>query len=293
MTSARKVRPATPVIYGLGSVLGAAAFLWPFLLPSASAPGAAHSADAPLVGAGLAALALTAVGLELRSRAKGGALVALLGVLSACAGLLRLLDLPGGGSGMFFLVILAGAAFGARFGFLLGLTAMAVSALLTGGLGPWLPFQMLGLAWMGGGAGLLGAATRRLPVWAEITALSGYAWAWGFLYGGIMNLWFWPFVTDGGALSYAPGLGLTDTVRRYAAFYAVTSFGWDAAGAATNALLVAATARSLLPALRRHRGRLDPVVSFAVRSAHAASGDQRADGERTGAAQERGHAAGP
>ena len=82
-----------------------------------------------------------------------GADVALLGMLSAMAGLLRLIDLPGGGSGIFFLVLLAGAAFGPRFGFLLGLFAMAVSAVITGGIGPWLPFQMLVLAWMGDGAG--------------------------------------------------------------------------------------------------------------------------------------------
>ena len=52
--------------------------------------------------------------------------------------------------------------FGPRFGLLLGLTAMAVSAVITGGLGPWLPFQMLALGWMGAGAGWLGRVTERL-----------------------------------------------------------------------------------------------------------------------------------
>ena len=85
-----------------------------------------------------------------------GATIALLGMLAACAGLLRLIDLPGGGSGIFFLIVLAGAAFGPRFGLLLGLCAMAVSAIITGGIGPWLPFQMLALGWMGAGAGFLG-----------------------------------------------------------------------------------------------------------------------------------------
>ena len=65
-----------------------------------------------------------------------GATVAILGMLSASAGLLRLIDLPGGGSGIFFLVVLAGAAFGPRFGLLLGLCSMAVSAIVTGGIGP-------------------------------------------------------------------------------------------------------------------------------------------------------------
>ena len=33
--------------------------------------------------------------------------------------------------------------FGPALGFLLGSTALLTSALLTGGVGPWLPFQML------------------------------------------------------------------------------------------------------------------------------------------------------
>ena len=103
---------------------------------------------------------VVAVALEVRRGTMNGATVAILGVLSACAGLLRLFDLPGGGSGIFFLVVLAAAAFGPRFGLLLGLCAMAVSAIVTGGIGPWLPFQMLALAWMGGMAGFVGHVDR-------------------------------------------------------------------------------------------------------------------------------------
>ena len=146
--------------------------------------------------------------LEVRRGTMNGATVAILGVLSAVAGLLRLLDLPGGGSGIFFLVVLAGAAFGPRFGLLLGLCAMAVSAIVTGGIGPWLPFQMLALAWMGGGAGLRRPAHRAGSTRAlEVVVLAAYGWVWGFVYGAIMNLWFWPFAR-GGALDWHPGLGL-------------------------------------------------------------------------------------
>ncbi len=143
-------------------MVGAGSFLYPFWLPSSSPSASAHAGDAPLVAAVIGALAVAAVILEVRRGAMNGATIALLGVLGASAGLLRLLDLPGGGSGIFFLVVLAGAAFGPRFGLLLGLTAMATSAVVAGGIGPWLPFQMLALAWMGGGAGLLGLATVRL-----------------------------------------------------------------------------------------------------------------------------------
>jgi energy-coupling factor transport system substrate-specific component len=261
MTLLTRVRPA--VVYVLVGVVGAGAFLYPFWLPHDTLPMNAHAGDAPLVAALVGALALAAVSLEVRRGTMNGSTIALLGVLGAIGGLLRLLDLPGGGSGIFFLVVLAGAAFGARFGLLLGLVAMATSAAVTGGIGPWLPFQMLALAWMGAGAGAVGRLTQRLPAYGELAALAFYAWVWGFLYGAIMNLWFWPFAVGEGDLSWTPGLGLAATIERYWSFYAVTSLGWDAAGALANAVLVAATGRAVLPALRRFAGRLEPAVEFA------------------------------
>ncbi|HEX7165829.1 MAG TPA: hypothetical protein VF230_02500, partial [Acidimicrobiales bacterium] len=240
----------------------AGSFLYPFWLPRDALPAEAHAGDAPLVAAVVGALALAAVALEVRRGTMNGATVALLGVLGASAGLLRLLDLPGGGSGIFFLVVLAGAAFGARFGLLLGLVAMATSAVVTGGIGPWLPFQMLALSWMGAGAGALGALTRRLPPLPELVALAAYAWVWGFVYGAIMNLWFWPFTVGQGDLAWSPSLGFAGTLSRYWSFYALTSLGWDAAGALANAVLVLATGRAVLPALRRFASRLDPVVEL-------------------------------
>ena len=172
------------IVYTLMVVLGVAAFLYPFWIPSTAFSSQAHSGDAPLVAALVGALVIVAVALEVRRGTMNGATVAILGMLSACAGLLRLFDLPGGGSGIFFLVVLAGAAFGPRFGLLLGLCSMAVSAIVTGGIGPWLPFQMLALAWMGGMAGFVGMWTARLAPRAEVVVLAAYGWVWGFLYGG-------------------------------------------------------------------------------------------------------------
>ncbi|MCU1352450.1 MAG: putative rane protein [Acidimicrobiales bacterium] len=252
----------TGIVYVLVGVVGAAAFLYPFWLPSQALPNQAHSGDAPLVAAVIGALAVAAVTLEVRRGSMNGATVALLGVLSATAGLLKLLDLPGGGSGIFFLVVLAGAAFGPRFGLLLGLTSFVVSAVLSGGVGPWLPFQMLALAWMGAGAGAVGRLTRRLPPWGEVAALAAYAWGWAFVFGAIMNLWFWPFVRDGGPLSWEPGLGLQTTLGHYYRFYVTTSFAWDAAGAVANAVAIAILGRPVLRTLRRFASRLDPVVEF-------------------------------
>lgn len=259
-------RARATAVYLLVVVIGAAAFLYPFWLPRTASTNAAHAGDAPLLAAVVGALAVAAVTLEGRRTTMNGATIALLGMLSATAGLMKLLDLPGGGSGLFFLIVLAGAAFGPRFGLLLGLTAFVVSAVLSSGVGPWLPFQMLALAWMGAGAGFLGRATRRMGPWGEVVALAAYGWIWGFVYGAILNLWFWPFQraapgTDA-ALSWAPGMSVGETLHHYWSFYVATSFGWDAAGALANAVIILIVGRPLMRTLRRYANRLDPVATF-------------------------------
>jgi energy-coupling factor transport system substrate-specific component len=259
MGIAARVRPFS--VYTLMVVIGAAAFLYPFWLPDTALPSEAHSGDAPLVAALVGAMVVAAVMLEVRRGTMNGATIAILGMLSAVGGLLRLIDLPGGGSGIFFLIVLAGAAFGPRFGLLLGLCAMGVSAIVTGGIGPWLPFQMLALSWMGAAAGFVGLATRRLDPRLEVLVLAAYAWVWAFVYGAIMNLWFWPFAR-GGVLDWHPGLDLAQTLERYWSFYVATSLGWDAAGAIANALLVLLTGLVLMRTLRRFAHRLDPAVVF-------------------------------
>ena len=76
--------------------------------------------------------------------------LAMLGVLTAVNAALR--SLGAGIAGVelvFFLLILAGRVFGPGFGFVLGCTSLFASALLTRGVGPWLPYQMLCSAWIG------------------------------------------------------------------------------------------------------------------------------------------------
>ena len=258
-TAGSRSRPA--LVYALVVFLGAAAFLYPFWLPSTAVSSQAHSGDAPLVAGVVGALVVVALVLEVRRGTMNGATIALLGMLAASAGMLRLVHLPGGGNGIFFLVVLAGAAFGPRFGLLLGVCAMAVSAVITGGIGPWLPFQMLALGWLGGGAGLLGRVTVRLDRRVEVGVLALYGWVWGFLYGAIMNLWFWPF-ERGGALDWRPGMGFAGTLHRYWSFYVATSLAWDAASALTNAALILVTGFVVLRSLRRFAHRLEPVVEL-------------------------------
>jgi len=246
--------------YGLASLVGAAAFVYPFWLPDGTL--STRSTDAPLIAGVVGALAIAAVMAEIRAHTMTGADVAVLGMLSAMAGLMRLVDLPGGGSGIFLLVILGAVALGPRRGFLLGLFSMALSAVVTGGVGPWLPFQMLVLAWVGAALGLIGRATRRMPPTAELAVVAVAAWASAFLYGVLINLWSWPLTPGEGELQWHPGLGAGETLRRYWSFYVATSSAWDAAGAFANAVAVIVLGRPVLATIRRFAARLDPVVEL-------------------------------
>lgn len=259
-TPATRLRPAA--VYALMLVVGIGAFLYPFWLPAETVPDQAHSGDAPLIAAVVGLLVVGTVALEVRRGTMNGATIAVLGVLAAFASLGRLVDLPGNNAGLLFIVVLAGAAFGARFGLLLGICAMATSAVITGGIGPWLPFQMLALGWMGGAAGLLGRVTRRLRPGVEVAVLAVYGWGWSFVYGAIMNLWSWPFLRGDGPISWRPGLGFTGTLQHYWSFYVTTSFGWDAATALCNGLLIALTGVAILRTLRRFAHRLEPPVEL-------------------------------
>jgi energy-coupling factor transport system substrate-specific component len=175
--------------------------------------------------------------------------VALLGVLAAIGAVLR--PLGGGATGaelIFFLLLIAGRVFGPAFGFLLGAVTLFASALLTAGVGPWLPFQMLGAAWVGLLAGLLPRASGR----AELIMLAAYGLVSGLLYGVLLNMSFWPFATYlESSLSYVPGDPLLDNLARFATFDLATSLGWDLVRGVTNAILVLALGRPVLLALRR------------------------------------------
>lgn len=255
-----RVQPVA--IYALVTIIGIAAFLYPFWLPAEALPDQAHAGDAPLVAGVVGALALAALLLEVRRGSMTAMTVAVLGVLAASEGLLRLIALPLGNNAFYFFVVLAGVAFGPRFGMLLGLSAMAVSAVITGGIGPWLPYQMLALAWLGATAGWVGIVTRRWTPRAEVLALGAFGWIWGFLFGAVMNFWFWPYQRDGGALSWVPGSGIGTTLAHYWSFYVATSFANDAARALPTLILILLTGRSVLATLRRFAHRLDPVTEF-------------------------------
>jgi len=242
------------------SAVGVAAFLYPFLLSNVpqQAADSARAEDAPLMFGLLVSLALLLFVLELSREGMNAKVVSMLAVVIVAAAALRIPTLPAGANAFFFLVILAGYVFGARLGFLVGAGAMFVSAFAVGGFGPWLPFQMFASGWTGMTAGWLGVALSsrvRGRQRLELLVLAAFAAAWGFLFGAIMNLWFWPFAAQGDSISWRPGLGAGETLRHYWSFYVLTSAGWDAWRALANAALVIVAGRPVLDLLVRYRDR--------------------------------------
>lgn len=247
-------RPAVPVTARTAlalagaSAVGVLAFGWPLLADPSR--GVARSADAPLVLAMVLLGVLTVVFVALSDGGIDVKAIAVLGLLSAVGAVLRPLSAGTAGVETVFLVIvLGGRVFGPGFGFALGSTTLFVSALLTGGVGPWLPFQMLGASWVGLGAGLL---PQRLGPRAEVVVLAAYAAVAGLGYGLVMNLSWWPFQLGGGtALSFVAGAGPADNLHRFLLYSLGTSLGWDLGRAITTALGVAVVGRPVLAILRR------------------------------------------
>ncbi len=246
----------------LMSVAGGLTILYPFLLPLFGQQErlAQRGIEVPLLFALLSAICLLTILVQIQRSATGpGAsqskFVALLGVLVATDAALRLIPTLLGASPIFLLIILTGFAYGADFGFLMGALTLLVSAFITGGIGPWLPFQMLTAGWIGLTAGLL----PRTGWKREVALLALFSGVWGFLYGAIMNLWEWPFAAPGleqqVGLYWVPGMALWQTIYTYAHYYLVTSLVYDLFRAIANVAIVLLLARPVIKLLDRYRDR--------------------------------------
>jgi energy-coupling factor transport system substrate-specific component len=248
----------TPPVVGLGrrsvaalllaSAAGLAMFCWPLLLDPGT--GQAHASDAPIAFVVVLPVLVVIVLAQLGDGGLDAKAVAMLGVCTAIGAALR--PLGAGTAGIetvFFLLVLAGRVYGPGFGYVLGATTLFTSALLTGGVGPWLPFQMAAAAWMGLGAGLLPRARGR----AEVALLAAYGAAASLAFGFLLNLWFWPFaIGDDTSLSFVAGDAVLSNLGRFFVFTLTTSsFGWDLGRAVTTAIAICALGPAVLAMLRR------------------------------------------
>lgn len=267
------LHPRSAVAIALASAVGLLGLGWPLLIPAGSA--LAGGAGSWLFAA-LVPLTLAVVLAEISEHGFDARAIALLGVLAAVGAALR--PLGAGVAGIepvFALLLPAGRVLGRGFGFVLGALTLLASALLTGGVGPWLPFQMLGAAWIGLGAGCLPRARGR----AEVVLLAGYGLVAGLGFGLVMNLTLWPYLagpaTGAGGFGYLPGASWQTNVVAFLRFSVLTSLGWDLVRGATLAVLTLLGGRAVLVALRRTARR----AVFGHRRPSAAIG-QRA-GRRT------------
>jgi energy-coupling factor transport system substrate-specific component len=230
----------------MASFLGFVAFFWPFVI----APGTfGDNAMAPLMFGVLLVLVLAVVFSEIADGGIDAKAIAMLGVLSAIGAALR--PLGAGTAGIetvFFTLVIAGRVFGPGFGFALGCTTLFASALITGGIGPWMPYQMFGCAWVGLFAGLLPPARGK----AEILMLAVYGAASAYFFGFMLNLSFWPFALDPqSTIAYLPGAALATNVHRYLLFDGSTSLGWDTGRAVTNLIFIVLVGPAMLATFRR------------------------------------------
>ncbi|MFS8201614.1 ECF transporter S component [Streptomyces sp. CWNU-52B] len=252
----------------LVGVIGLAALTWPFFSGPTSQVGA-HSKDAPWLFAGLLVLLVGVVAATISESGLGPKAVAMLGVLAATGAALR--PIGAGTAGiepMFFLMVLSGRVLGPGFGFVLGAVTMFASALLTGGVGPWMPFQMLSMGWFTMGAGLL-PGPDRLRGRGELAMLAAYGFLAAFAYGTFMNLAGWPFMDAlSSNVAFDPADAVHTNLARFVAYCLATSLGWDLGRATVTVVLTLTLGATVLKALRRatRRAAFETPVSFEDRS---------------------------
>ena len=256
------ITPRTATVLGIASAAGLMMLCWPLILQVE--PGTTR-VDPPFLFLALLPIVIVVVLSEMSEGGMDSRVLAILGVLSAVNAILRVVSAGVAGvEFVFFLLILAGRVFGPGFGFVLGCTSLFASALMTAGVGPWLPFQMLVAAWIGMGAGLL---PRRASGRAEIAMLVVYGIIAAYAFGLLMNLSGWPFLLGvavmghEGSLSYVAGAPLWDNLRTFFAYTLITSTSsFDTGRAITNSVALVVLGPAVLTTLRRASRRVTIVA---------------------------------
>ena len=231
-------------VLAIASLFSIAGFVWPFFYAGEDLPRTQFFFWIAIFAAiVLVILEISSAGLDAKS-------VALLGVLAALISALR--PLGAGAVGikpMWFVLILSARVFGASFGFLLGIISMFASALLTGGLGPWLGYQMFAAAWIGMAAGLL---PKKVSGKSEIAMLLVFGACAAGVFGLLMDLQFWPWALGSNTqLSYIPGGSISENLGRFITFHFASAMAWDIPRAIFTCVLIGFTGPAVLSALRR------------------------------------------
>ena len=234
------------------SLPGLLIFLWPFFgsdLPSSTPAWA-------LMLAAVGALFLVEVGTR-QLDARG---VALLAAIAAIDTVLRLAVIEGigGFSPIYFLVLCAGYVFGSTYGFLAGALSILVSAIAGGGVGPWVPYQVFAVGWVGALAGLAGHWRGRLPGGRDLAVLALVGAVMGWVVGALLDIQDWVTAYRGNpTLGWEPSLGVATTLLHFGRFYLATSLAYDTFRAVGNVIMVLLLGAPVLAALSRLQARLN------------------------------------
>jgi energy-coupling factor transport system substrate-specific component len=241
--------PIGTAVLTLASLISATGFLWPFFYNGQSLPRTQLFFWAALT------VAFFLVIIQISNSALDAKSVALLGVLSALIAALR--PLGAGAVGiepMWFILILSARVFGPSFGFILGLTSMFVSALLTGGVGPWLGYQVFAAAWIGMAAGMLPG--KKLRGRRELLLLIVFGIIASELFGILMDLQFWPWALGADTqFSYLANGAISENLSRFITFHFATAMAWDIPRAVFTTILLVFSGKAVLSALRRTKTR--------------------------------------
>ncbi|MEJ5186367.1 MAG: ECF transporter S component [Candidatus Geothermincolales bacterium] len=194
----------------------------------------------------LAGLVLLFLFLRFERAAVGPRELALAGTLAAVAAAGRVLfaAVPGV-QPVTFLSLLAGYVFGVESGFVVGALAALLSNFFLGH-GPWTPWQMLGWGLAGISGGLLhplsrGERGRAVRLGTRLLVVLGAAW--GFLFGWMMDLWYWA--------SFVRPLDWRSLSAAFA-----SSFWFDLLHSLGNVAFALLVGPAMFSALLRFRGRL-------------------------------------
>ena len=221
-------------------------FFWPFWAISELRESGFGAVLVALVVAALAAISFYL----LDGNLLGPKQLALLGSLAALGAAVRIGTGSVAGVELVFVVIIfGGAAFGPRFGFLLGAVTILASSLFFGGFGPWTAFQVFAAGWVGAGAGLVSEWSKK----RRVLLLAGYAALSSYLFGLLMNLWFWPTAVGiSSSLAFVDGAPLNENLMRFVSFTLVSStLTWDTVRAASVAIAIAVFGSAVLRTLER------------------------------------------
>jgi energy-coupling factor transport system substrate-specific component len=237
-------RTLIPVLIALAAL----GFTWPFFVPTNEL---AEKASWFFLAASPLTLFLVIV--LITQEELGSKKIALLGILTALIAALRPLGIGAIGiEPMWFALIIASRALGPTFGFLLGTLSMGLSALLTGGIGPWLSYQIFAAALIGWGTIVIPTALRGFK---ELASLVLYGILAAVFFGIAMDLQFWPWTLGPGTeLSYLPGAPIAENLDRFFTYHFISALAWDIPRAVLTSTLLIFAARPMLQALRRSDG---------------------------------------